>query len=488
MALNLRKSIARNGLMAGGVCLVASLALSAFTGGKLDASVASLGWPVLLAAGIGLFTAWQVTSRIKKGVLRALPPAMSYLQLTRGQPVNGIEIDWEAIDTYAIQLETRGYTRLGDFTPVPMQKNFVGVAAIFVDRDASTLVEIQQIHLNKALLPATAGDSGGLHVAIMSCFGGNITASTTDHVFKSSNYVIRGDHSAIATFPGRSLLELLERHTRLRAHLREKTGKVPMPGLTMARYLYLQRERFAQARRRLQAMSGYQIAGEIDAFDAAPRTNWAASSAKLAALPIRSFEELESGEYAQGLPPPVITPEAAAAVADTAGGAATANAYTGNLAPGNSHPLREQINSSANWFYWVAGLSLVNIAVSLAGSKWGFAIGLGLPQLFIALAAKSASNGPLALHTVLLWALSIAVPCFFIACGWLARFPSLAAFVAGAVVFAIDSLLFVVAGDWIGIAFHALVLFFLWKGIAATRQFQKPVPMKSSARDLRSPR
>ena len=62
---------------------------------------------------------------------------------------------------------------------------------------------------------------------------------------------------------------------------------------------------------------------------------------------------------------------------------------------------------------------------------------------------------------------------FFIACGWLARYPSFAAFVAGTVVFAIDSLLFLLAGDWIGVAFHGLVLYFFWKGIRLTRQLRK---------------
>lgn len=473
MALNLRKSIARNGVMVGGFCLLASLALSVVTGGKLEASMASLGWPVLLALGIGGFTAWQVTSRIKQGILRSLPPAMSYLQLQRGQPVNGIDINWDEIDNYAIQLETRGYTRLGDFTPYPLQANFVGAAACFVDRDASTLIEIQQIHLKKALTPPGNEHAGGTHFAIMSVFGGNITSSTTDHVFKSSNFVIRGDYTAVATFPGLTLLELLEKHTRLRAHLREKTGKAPMPGLTMTRYLYLQRERFAQARRRLQARSGYQIAAEIDAFEAAPRTNWATSSSVLAALPIRPFEELESGEFAQGLPPPILTSDAAATLPAVAGGAASgAQDLAGVPVPDQAHPLREQINSSANWFYWVAGLSLVNVAVALAGSNWAFAIGLGLPQVFMALAANTAGGGALAPHVLVLWALSLAVPGFFLACGWFARYPSLTAFVAGTVVFAIDSLVFVLAADWIGIAFHALVLYFLWKGIAATRQYR----------------
>lgn len=472
MALNLRKAIVRNGVMVGGLCLLISLGLSVATGGKLEASLASIGWPLLLALGIGAFTAWQVTARIKKGVLVSLPQAMSYLQLVRGQPVNGIDIDWQPIDDYALQLEARGFTRLGDFTPFPLKPNFVGVAACLVDRDASTLVEIQQIQVNKALLPAGAGSVAGTHVSMMSIFGGNITATTTDHVFMSSNFIIRGDHGAIATFPGMTLLELLEKHTRLRAHLREKTGKPPTPGLNMSRYLLLMRERFAQARRRVQAMSGYQIATEIDAFDAAPRTNWATSSAVLAALPVRSFEELDASPYAAG--PPVIINEGAKV--ESAGAPAApvvSQAMAAVPDSGADDAVREQINSSANWFYWVAGLSLVNIVVALAGSTWGFAIALGLPQLFIALAAKTPIGGGIALHSVLLWALAIAIPFFFIACGWLARYPSFAAFVAGTAVFAIDSLLFLLAGDWIGVAFHGLVLYFLWKGIRLTRQLRK---------------
>ncbi len=474
MALNLRKAIVRNGVVVGGLCLLVSLGLSVATGGKLEASLASIGWPLLLALGIGAFTAWQVTARIKKGVLGSLPPAMSYLQLTRGEPVNGIDIDWQPIDDYALQLEARGFTRLGDFTPFPLKPNFVGVAACLVDRDATTLVEIQQIQVNKALLPAGTGGVAGMHVSIMSVFGGNITATTTDHVFMSSNFIIRGDHGAIATFPGMSLLELLDKHTRLRAHLREKTGKSPTPGLTMSRYLLLMRERFAQARRRVTAMSGYRIATEIDAFDAEPRTNWATSSAALAALPVRSFEELDASEFVAG-PPVIINATGTEAAGPGSAPAATVVSQAMAALPDNGahDAAREQINSSANWFYWVAGLSLVNIVVALAGSTWGFAIALGLPQLFIALAAKTPIGGGIALHTVLLWALAIAIPCFFIACGWLARYPSLAAFVAGTVVFAIDSLLFLLAGDWIGVAFHGLVLYFLWKGIRLTRELRK---------------
>jgi len=39
------------------------------------------------------------------------------------------------------------------------------------------------------------------------------------------------------------------------------------------------------------------------------------------------------------------------------------------------------LKSGANWFYWVAGLSLINTIMIFAGAKWGFAIGLAITQI-----------------------------------------------------------------------------------------------------------
>ena len=54
-----------------------------------------------------------------------------------------------------------------------------------------------------------------------------------------------------------------------------------------------------------------------------------------------------------------------------------------------------------------------------------------------------------------------------------AQRPSVAAFVIGGTLFALDTLIFVVAFDLVGIAFHVLALYFLWRGLAAAREMKR---------------
>lgn len=297
MAFNLRRAIARNGVLSGGVCLLAGSGYAFYSGGG-NFNPVSLLWPCLLALGVGGFASWRVAGTIKKGVLGDLPRMISYAQLPRNKAINGIAVKWEAIDDYALQLLARGFTHIGDFTTLPLPKLFVGVAACYVDRNGATLVELQYIQMAPGAASAAGANQGGLHVSIMSSLGGNISASSSDHTVTATNYLLRGDYSALATFPGMGVLQLLEKHNRLLAHLQNRCGKEPMFGLNMNRYLLLQRERFSQVRKRLAAMNGYQIAAQIDAFEAAPRTNWATSSVILAALPERPFTELENSDVA----------------------------------------------------------------------------------------------------------------------------------------------------------------------------------------------
>ena len=43
--------------------------------------------------------------------------------------------------------------------------------------------------------------------------------------------------------------------------------------------------------------------------------------------------------------------------------------------------LERQITNGANWFFWIAGLSLINSVLHLAGVSISFLIGLGLTEL-----------------------------------------------------------------------------------------------------------
>ena len=47
-------------------------------------------------------------------------------------------------------------------------------------------------------------------------------------------------------------------------------------------------------------------------------------------------------------------------------------------------------HSGANWFYWIAGLSLVNTILLYTGSEWVFVVGLGVTQLIDGIAIEIA--------------------------------------------------------------------------------------------------
>jgi len=128
---------------------------------------------------------------------------------------------------------------------------------------------------------------------------------------------------------------------------------------------------------------------------------------------------------------------------------------------------------SANWFYWIAGLSAINVMSGAFGATMKFIIGLGISEIFTEIATGTAADGGSTTSIALLYAASLGVTVFFAACGWFARRPSTVAFVVGMAAFALDTLIFVFASDWIGVAFHAYVLFNLWRGFAATSEFKK---------------
>ena len=70
----------------------------------------------------------------------------------------------------------------------------------------------------------------------------------------------------------------------------------------------------------------------------------------------------------------------------------------------------------------------------------------------------------------------------FVALGYFARRFSVAAFVAGMVLYALDALLFVIVGDWIAVGFHAFVLFMLWGGLSMLRAMRAQLGNQTEAR------
>jgi hypothetical protein len=478
VALNLRKSIFRNSGVNAVVCFVLSAGLGMLTGARLS-DPSGLVWLLLLALGIGAFSGWRTMMRIKRGTLNAIPKSISQLRIERDMKINGTAIDWQTLDDYAIQLETRGFARLGDFTPWPLPKQFIGVAACFADAAGTTIIEVQHIQGHRPNNPKVGRSLDGVHFSISSMVGGCIRVVTSDHTIKATNYLIRGENDVVASYPGMGLLPLLDKHARLLAAVAERSGKTVTIGLNMERYILLQRERFAQARTRIERMSGLEIARQIDAFEADPKSQWAPPAALLAGLPERPLDALDKGAGAQGQPlilVPASANAASIAKAETSNGtenAASASVTIPPEADAEAAALRQRAASAANWFYWIAGLSLVNAIVGALGSKWAFAIGLGISEISSGVATgMRASAGSSPAVIALLYAISFAAAAFFAVCGRYAHRPSAAAFGIGMMVFALDTAIFLVAGDWIGVAFHALALFYLWNGLSAARRLK----------------
>lgn len=142
------------------------------------------------------------------------------------------------------------------------------------------------------------------------------------------------------------------------------------------------------------------------------------------------------------------------------------------------------VASAARWFWWIAGLSLVNTVLIHGGSETSFVIGLGFTM--IADVAFSAFK-PVA------FALDGLAIGFFVLMGWLALRGHFWAFILGALVYALDGLIYLKFGDMMPFGFHLFALFFIVRGAFALREAllaayaaaleQEPIPPAGPSSD-----
>jgi hypothetical protein len=124
-----------------------------------------------------------------------------------------------------------------------------------------------------------------------------------------------------------------------------------------------------------------------------------------------------------------------------------------------------QMRSGASWFYWVAGLSLINTVSAFSGSSWRFILGLGITQVFDEFGSTLSGGGKFVALV-----LDLMVAGVFVLFGVFAHKAHKWAFIVGMVLFALDGLIFLLVQDWLGVGFHAFVLFCLFRGFSACRR------------------
>jgi hypothetical protein len=166
----------------------------------------------------------------------------------------------------------------------------------------------------------------------------------------------------------------------------------------------------------------------------------------------KAFEELG----------PMFPSSGSASAPAVMGGSPTAGMLTPQTAATIAH-----MRSGASWFYWVAGLSLVNTVMALAGSGIRFIFGLGVTQLISELGSELGAAGKGV--AVVLDLLAAGVLVFF---GYFGNKGHSWAFIIGIILFALDGVIFLLAQDWLGVGFHAFVLFCLIRGFIACRELK----------------
>jgi hypothetical protein len=141
----------------------------------------------------------------------------------------------------------------------------------------------------------------------------------------------------------------------------------------------------------------------------------------------------------------------------------------------NQVRIESSFKSGAAWFFWIAGLSMINSMIYRFGGSITFIFGLGLSQVIDVFASAFAKEIPeiaLAIQVVAI-AMNLAILGVFAVLGILAYRRKPWAFIAGMIIYALDSLIAFAFKDYIAFAFHLLVLYGLYRGLKSLRKLQQ---------------
>jgi hypothetical protein len=123
--------------------------------------------------------------------------------------------------------------------------------------------------------------------------------------------------------------------------------------------------------------------------------------------------------------------------------------------------------AGAKWFYWIAGLSVLNSVIVISGGNLHFVAGLGITSVVDAAAKRVGSLG-MSLNI----AITGLVAGMFVFFGMFAGKAKKWAFVLGMALYAADGVLLLSAKDYLSAGFHAYALWAIYRGYQAAGQIQ----------------
>jgi hypothetical protein len=125
----------------------------------------------------------------------------------------------------------------------------------------------------------------------------------------------------------------------------------------------------------------------------------------------------------------------------------------------------------ANWFFWIAGLSVANTALYLLGQSVFMVMGLASSAiasgLFQGIGNGLGGGKGSVLGVVMGLFGAILMAGIFVGLGWAARKRMGWAFIVGMVLYALDALIWLAFRDYMSVLFHGLALVFIFQGFQA---------------------
>ena len=96
--------------------------------------------------------------------------------------------------------------------------------------------------------------------------------------------------------------------------------------------------------------------------------------------------------------------------------------------------LTQSYKSGANWFYWIAGLTIVTSVIAFGGGGIRFLVSLGITQIIDGVGEAISTEGSGSAKVVAL-VVSLLISAVFVIFGYLANQKMLWAYIAGTVLF-----------------------------------------------------
>ena len=134
--------------------------------------------------------------------------------------------------------------------------------------------------------------------------------------------------------------------------------------------------------------------------------------------------------------------------------------------------LQAQGENGASWFYWVAGLSLLNSVIAFVGGNMAFVVGLAITGLVDELAWEKGQQNPqlATIANAASFGFAVVVAAVVAGFGWLSNKRIIPIFALGILLYALDGVLYLLSQQWLCVAFHAFALFNMWQGLVAYRK------------------